>query len=50
MLFELSSAVESICNIKRHGEHLREVNSALGDQPINDKVKQRDEDKNQEGI
>lgn len=34
----------------KHGEHLREVNSTLGDQTINDKVKQRDEDKNQKGI
>lgn len=44
------SAIESICNNTWHGEHLREVNSALGDQPINDKVKQWDEDKNQKGI
>lgn len=44
------SAFESICNNTWHGEHLREVNSALGDQPINDKVKQWDEDKNQKGI
>ena len=33
-----------------HSEHLREVNATLGDQTINDKVKQWYEDKNQKGI
>lgn len=34
----------------KHGKHLREVNSTLGNQPINHKVKQWDEDKNQKGV
>ena len=32
-----------------HSEHLREVNATLGDQTINDKVKQWDENNNQKG-
>ena len=34
---------------QRDGDHLREVNATLGDQTINDKVKQWDENNNQKG-